>query len=67
MNEADKKPDDRDNFHPMQNIHIWFIRLKRTIRYSDKDNDGCHECDSLKRLTSVKMLKSVATTARRTR
>ena len=50
MNEADKKTDDRDNFHPMQNIHVRFVRSIHTVGYSNKHNDGCHECDSLKRI-----------------
>ena len=50
MNKRDENAQDRENFHPMQNMHFTFVWFNYMIRYGNKDNNGCHDCDSLKRV-----------------
>ena len=50
MDEADKKSQDRDNFHPMQNIHLRLIGSIYNVGYSDNNNGGCHEGDPHNRI-----------------
>ena len=53
MDEADKKSQDRDNFHPVQNIHFRLIGPICNIGNSDTDNDGYHEGDPHNRIDKV--------------
>ena len=43
MKERNKNTQDRENFHPMQNIHFRFVGFRDKIRYGDKDISGYHE------------------------
>ena len=49
MTEANKNTQDRENFHPVQNIHFSFVGFNYKIRYGNKENNWRHECDSLQR------------------
>ena len=46
MRETNKETKDRDDSHPMQNIHFRLARFTCNIGYNDKENNRRHECDS---------------------
>ena len=43
MRKASKETKNRDDFHPMQNIHLRLTRFTRNIGYKDKKSNRRHD------------------------